>query len=69
MYHGFSLDFPNESKKYYNIADADADEQWNNWGKDPEDCYIRKYNTSYYRDREDYLHVIIIVSYVMQIFC
>ena len=24
-----------------------------NWGKDPEDCYIRKYNTSYYRDRED----------------
>lgn len=54
LYHGFSLDFPNESKKYYNIADADADEQWNNWGKDPEDCYIRKYNTSYYRDREDY---------------
>lgn len=46
LYHGFSLDFPNESKKYYNIADADADEQWNNWGKDPEDCYIRKYNTS-----------------------
>lgn len=54
LYHGFSLDFPNESKKYYNIADADADEQWNNWGKDLEDCYIRKYNTSYYRDREDY---------------
>ena len=54
LYHGFSKDFPDESRKYYNIADADNDEQWNSWGKDPEDCYIRKYSTSYYREVEDY---------------
>ncbi len=54
LYHGFSKDFPDESKKYYSIADADNDEQWNSWGKDPEDCYIRKYSTSYYREVEDY---------------
>ena len=54
LYHGFSDDFPDESKKYYGIADADADEQWNQWGNSLEDCYIKKYNTSYYRDYEDY---------------
>ena len=54
LYHGFSKDFPDESRKYYNIADADNDEQWNSWGKDPEDCYIRKYSPSYYREVEDY---------------
>lgn len=54
LYHGFSNDFPDQSKKYYKVADADANSQWNNWGNSPEDCYIRKYNTSYYRETEDY---------------
>ena len=54
LYHGFSQDFPDESRKYYNVEDADADAQWVNWGQNREDCYIRKYSTSYYRDFEDY---------------
>lgn len=54
LYQGFSKDFPDQSKKYYGIADADASQAWNTWGQDPEDCYIRKYNTSYYREVEDY---------------
>lgn len=51
LYRGFSKDFPEESTKYYRFENAD----WNDgWGTDREDCYIRKYNTSYYRDSEDY---------------
>ena len=51
LYRGFSQDFPDQSKKYYRFENAD----WNDgWGTDPEDCYIRKYNTSYFRDAEDY---------------
>lgn len=51
LYRGFSTDFPDQSRSYYNVENAD----WNdNWGVDPEDCYIRKYNTSYYRSVEDY---------------
>ena len=54
LYHGFSQDFPDQSRKYYKIADADDNTQWDNWGQSKEDCYIRKYNTSYYRETEDY---------------
>ncbi|HCC52420.1 MAG TPA: RagB/SusD family nutrient uptake outer membrane protein [Porphyromonadaceae bacterium] len=51
LYRGFSEDFPEQPVKYYGVENAD----WNDsWGTDPEDCYIRKYNTSYYRDVEDY---------------
>lgn len=51
LYRGFSADFPDQSKKYYWVENAD----WNDgWGTDPEDCYIRKYSTAYYRDAEDY---------------
>lgn len=51
LYRGFSADFPDQSKKYYKFDNAD----WNEgWGMDAEDCYIRKYNTAYYRDTEDY---------------
>ena len=51
LYRGFSQDFPDQPKKYYGFENAD----WNDgWGTDPEDCYIRKYNTAYYRDAEDY---------------
>ena len=39
-------------KKYY--ANEDASQWFDEWGQDTEDCYIRKYNTSYYREREDY---------------
>lgn len=52
LYKGFANDFPDQPVKYYNYANASA---WSDgWGGDPEDCYIRKYNTSYYRDSEDY---------------
>lgn len=54
LYHGFSQDFPDQSRKYYRIEDADDNTQWDNWGQSKEDCYIRKYNTSYYRETEDY---------------
>lgn len=54
LYHGFSQDFPDQPRKYYKIADADDNTQWDNWGQSKEDCYIRKYNTSYYRETEDY---------------
>lgn len=54
LYHGFSKDFPDQPRKYYKIEDADADAQWESWGQSKEDCYIRKYNTSYYRETEDY---------------
>lgn len=51
LYRGFSQDFPDQPKSYYRFENAD----WNDgWGTDPEDCYIRKYNTSYYRSAEDY---------------
>lgn len=51
LYRGFSQDFPDQSKKYYRFDNAD----WNDsWGTDKEDCYIKKYNTSYYRNSEDY---------------
>lgn len=51
LYKGFSKDFPEQPTKYYYFDNAD----WNSgWGNDVEDCYIKKYNTSYYRDREDY---------------
>ncbi|MDH6341153.1 hypothetical protein M2480_000303 [Parabacteroides sp. PFB2-12] len=52
IYKGFANDFPDQPTKYYHVADASA---WSDaWGQDPEDCYIRKYNTSYFREREDY---------------
>lgn len=52
LYKGFAKDFPDQPVKYYNYENAS---DWSDgWGLDPEDCYIRKYNTSYYRDREDY---------------
>ncbi len=52
LYKGFGDDFPDQSKKYYKQADAS---QWfDEWGQGKDDCYIRKYSTSYYRDREDY---------------
>ncbi len=52
LYPGFAKDFPDMPKRYYMIEDASA---WDDrWGADPEDCYIRKYNTSYMREREDY---------------
>lgn len=54
LYQGFTHDFPNQDRHYYMFADADTKERWDNWGQSPEDCYIRKYNTSYYRDQEDY---------------
>ena len=51
LYKGFSKDFPEQPTKYYYFDNAD----WNSgWGNDVEDCYIKKYNTSYYREREDY---------------
>jgi len=52
LYKNFGDDFPDQSKKYY--ANEDASQWFPEWGMDPEDCYIRKYNTSYYREREDY---------------
>jgi hypothetical protein len=52
LYKHFGDDFPDQSKRYY--ANEDASQWFDEWGQDPEDCYIRKYNTSYYRDREDY---------------
>lgn len=52
IYKNFAADFPDQPIDYYNYENASA---WSDgWGQDPEDCYIRKYNTSYYRDREDY---------------
>lgn len=52
LYKHFGEDFPDQSKRYYKNQDAS---QWfDEWGQSPEDCYIRKYSTSYYRDREDY---------------
>lgn len=52
LYRGFAADFPDQPVKYYSVENAS---DWQDgWGGDPEDCYIRKYNTSYYRDREDY---------------
>lgn len=51
LYRGFSQDFPEQPVSYYRFENAD----WNDsWGVDPEDCYIRKYNTAYYRSAEDY---------------
>ena len=52
LYKHFGDDFPDQSKKYY--ANEDASQWFDEWGQDTEDCYIRKYNTSYYREREDY---------------
>ncbi|MBP9985250.1 MAG: RagB/SusD family nutrient uptake outer membrane protein, partial [Prevotella sp.] len=51
LYKGFATDFPDQSAKYYNYQAS----SWPaGWGQDSQDCYIRKYNTSYYREREDY---------------
>ena len=52
LYKHFGDDFLISQKKYY--ANEDASQWFDEWGQDTEDCYIRKYNTSYYREREDY---------------
>ena len=51
LYRDFSDDFPEQSKKYYGVADAATNWIHDEWANE---CFIRKYNTSYYRDYEDY---------------
>ena len=52
LYKGFAEDFPDQSTKYYKQANASV--WFDEWGQGRDDCYIRKYSTSYYREREDY---------------
>lgn len=50
LYRGFLEDFPDGNPMYYYV---DTTTEWDEkgWG---DDCYIRKYNTAYYRTVEDY---------------
>lgn len=49
LYQDVLKDFPNGNPKYYSKEISN----WlgNGWGTN---CFVRKYNTAYYRDREDY---------------
>ncbi|MDR2919776.1 MAG: RagB/SusD family nutrient uptake outer membrane protein [Tannerella sp.] len=50
LYRDYLKDFPDGDEMYYSVnTNTGWDEK--GWGND---CYIRKYGTSYYRDREDY---------------
>lgn len=50
LYRDYMKDFPDGNPKYYFV---DTQTEWDKrkWG---DDCYIRKYNTAYFREREDY---------------
>lgn len=50
LYRDYMNDFPDGNIMYYSV---NTQTQWDEkgWGND---CYIRKYNTAYFRDREDY---------------
>lgn len=50
LYRDFIKDFPKGNPMYYSV---NATTQWDEkgWGSS---CYIRKYNTAYFRDKEDY---------------
>ncbi len=50
IYRDYLTDFPNGNPMYYSV---NTQTQWDvkGWG---DDCFIRKYCTAYYRDREDY---------------
>lgn len=50
LYEGFLEDFPEASPFYYFVDSRTAWEE-RGWGGS---CFIRKYNTAYFRNREDY---------------